>query len=126
MEYPQAFNRITRRARKEHRCCECLGIIRKKETYCYCSGIWDSRPDSFKTCNDCVLLRFQIELTLPRAWDEGLAIGEVLEWLQEAQGPEVEGFCDALGQIMTMRKSKWKLGESSRRLFSFTPGETLT
>lgn len=114
MEYPQAYRRTGRRARKEHRCCECLGTIRKGEAYTYHSGIWDNRPDSFKICSDCELLRFQVELSLGKHdYEDGLYIGGLLEWICEAQSTE---FADGMGQIMRARGSKWKLCDSTRKL----------
>lgn len=52
--YPDAFNSQTRKARKNHICCECRGRILAKEQYEYSSGIWEGRPDSFKTCLACI------------------------------------------------------------------------
>ena len=57
MEYPQAYCEKWRVSRKTHKCCECRGIIFYKERYLYCSGVWDSRGDSYKTCSDCAELR---------------------------------------------------------------------
>jgi hypothetical protein len=122
MEQPQAFLRLTRRARKEHRCCECLGTIRKGESYTFCSGIWDNEPASFKTCPDCIQLRFQVELTISNN-DDGMAFGELMEFIQESKEPE---WADAFGKTLRARETRWKLGESSRRLFSFPPGGNST
>lgn len=43
----------TRRARKEHRCCECGGAIRSGETYNYLGGVWEGYWDSYKFCTPC-------------------------------------------------------------------------
>lgn len=115
MEYPQAFQSTKRKARKEHRCCECLGTIRKGETYTYVSGIWDSRPSDYKTCPDCTLLRFQIDLTTGPDWEDGICIGGLLEWLQEAETPE---FHRAFGDILKTRQTRWKLSDYSKKLFN--------
>lgn len=56
-EGPSAFRQETRRARKDHRCCECGGVIEAKDYYQYTSGIWDHRPDSYRTCWPCVAFR---------------------------------------------------------------------
>jgi hypothetical protein len=115
MEYPQAFRSYQRKARRKHRCCECLGWIRKGEIYTYCSGIWDNHPASYKTCPDCTLLRFQVELSLGRHdYEDGICIGGLLEWICEARSTE---FADGMGQIMRARGSKWKLCDSTRKLF---------
>lgn len=56
-EMPQAFQQKMRKAKKEHKCCECHKIIAVGETYEYSSGVWDGRPASFKTCTECVAIR---------------------------------------------------------------------
>lgn len=56
-EFPAVYHMKPRRARKEHRCCECRGKILKGESYNYHSGVWDSQGRSFKVCVDCDLLR---------------------------------------------------------------------
>ena len=50
---PSCFLEQTRRARKEHTCCECFDRIRPGDTYRHCSGVWDGRPDSFAQCANC-------------------------------------------------------------------------
>ena len=46
-----------RKARKEHKCCECHKPIRKGETYERVTGIWDSKFDHFETCAICKKIR---------------------------------------------------------------------
>ena len=53
MYRPQAFKQTNRKARKQHKCCECSLAINPGDTYSYSSGIWDSQPLSFKLCNSC-------------------------------------------------------------------------
>lgn len=50
---PQAFNETKRKARKDHKCCECHSVIPKGDSYIYASGIWDGEPNSYKTCSIC-------------------------------------------------------------------------
>lgn len=50
---PSAFTKATRKARKEHWCFECHDMIRVGDVYVYQSGVWDGRPDSFRTCVTC-------------------------------------------------------------------------
>lgn len=57
LEMPSAIKQINRRARKEHKCCECRSVIKKGETYEYISGIWEGKPNSYKTCKSCVEIR---------------------------------------------------------------------
>lgn len=53
-ELPSAFRDEIRKARIGHECCECSHAIVPGERYEYASGIWDGRPDDFKTCLGCV------------------------------------------------------------------------
>lgn len=52
-DMPEAFNSVTRKARKNHKCCECGCTIETGEKYKYSSGIWNGEPDSFKQCLNC-------------------------------------------------------------------------
>lgn len=54
---PSCFKEIYRVARKQHKCCECGGIIEPLDVYQYISGVWDGQPDSFKTCTPCTEAR---------------------------------------------------------------------
>ena len=61
-EMPSCYRLITRKARTEHRCCECHGVIEKGERYHYHSGVWDGSPASFKVCSDCEALREKVRI----------------------------------------------------------------
>lgn len=52
-ELPECHVHEERKAAKEHRCCECRGVIKKGERYHVHSGIWEGRPERFKRCADC-------------------------------------------------------------------------
>jgi hypothetical protein len=52
-EMPSCFTQVNRKARKEHKCCECSETIKKGETYSYTSGVWDGTGQSFKQCTNC-------------------------------------------------------------------------
>lgn len=74
-DMPECFIIRTPKARKEHRCCECRGMILVGESYQRASGIWDGEPMRFKTCCDCAELRAKIDEGVPvedRAYFEGL------------------------------------------------------
>lgn len=53
---PSCFKQEERKARKQHKCCECHNEINIGEVYQYSSGVWDSIPDSHKTCLSCAAL----------------------------------------------------------------------
>lgn len=56
--YCITINHIDRKARKDHKCCECQRTILKGETYESVSGLWrESGFDTFKTCGHCVAAR---------------------------------------------------------------------
>ena len=54
---PEFFTSTMRKARKQHKCCECGGIIEYGEQYQYISGMWDGCFYTFKTCEKCEDLR---------------------------------------------------------------------
>ena len=51
-DYAKCYTITNPRARKQHRCCECYGIIEPGEKYHVFKGVWDV-PMTFKTCSDC-------------------------------------------------------------------------
>lgn len=51
---PSFYYQKDRKARKEHICCECNRIIKKKEKYRYVFGVWEGRSSVFKTCSNCL------------------------------------------------------------------------
>ena len=54
---PDAFKESQPKARKTHTCYECNRVINKGETYTRESGIWDGKPQTYKTCGDCISIR---------------------------------------------------------------------
>ena len=53
---PAFYNERYQTARKEHRCCECGGVIKPKERYQLITGKWDW-IETYKTCEKCADLR---------------------------------------------------------------------
>lgn len=83
-DLPKAFREYQRKARKDHKCCECRRLILKGSHYIYSSGIWDGGPDSYKTCIRCDRLRKRaIKRYEPDFPDEGPAFGLLLDWIRE-------------------------------------------
>ncbi len=82
-EFLQAYGYENRKARKEHRCCECGGIIRAGESYTYHHGILDGSGCSFKVCQDCQYLRdwFEKQTVYP---EDGVAFEELYEHVFES------------------------------------------
>lgn len=88
---PSCFTSVTPKARKEHVCDECREKIPVGDRYEKASGIWDGRPDSFKTCLACVDVRDHF------ACNGGWTYGDLWSQLQENFFSEMK--CG--GQCMT-------------------------
>src|SRR5678816_828503 len=56
-EGPSCYTEKTPTARKPHRCTECKDEIPAGAKYELISGIWDGRPERYKTCLLCVEIR---------------------------------------------------------------------
>ena len=52
-DMPAVFGQEQRKARKQHKCCECGCTITLGENYAYSHGVWDGSGHSFKQCLDC-------------------------------------------------------------------------
>jgi hypothetical protein len=76
-ELPSVYCCDDRKARKEHRCCECRGTIRPGEHYNYHHGIWDE-PNQFKVCPECDELRAEVDAEV-RDPEEKTAFGQLHE-----------------------------------------------
>lgn len=57
---PSMFRQQGRRARKQHRCCECGIPILCGEIYQQTFGIWDGGAEVFRTCATCEWLRERV------------------------------------------------------------------
>lgn len=60
-ELPACYGHELRKARKDHKCCECRGVIAKGETYHFHHGVWDGSGASYKVCVDCEGLRIELD-----------------------------------------------------------------
>ena len=71
-EAPEAYVCDHPKARKDHKCCECRGVIKVGEVYNRHHGIWDGEPDSYKVCSDCDFLRVRLGKLLKEhdPWEE--------------------------------------------------------
>lgn len=63
-ESPVVYRSESRRANRQHICCECRGKIFRGETYHHFTGLWDGRWDTYKTCLVCDGLRNEINSTI--------------------------------------------------------------
>lgn len=52
LDPPRFYREDIRKARKQHKCCECETVINPGDTYADIFGVWDD-ADSFKQCQKC-------------------------------------------------------------------------
>jgi hypothetical protein len=81
-EFIQAYGCNYRKARKDHKCCECRGVIRKGEHYFYHHGVLDGRGCDFKVCEDCGHLKEEIDSHIKDPY-ERVAFGELYMYVFE-------------------------------------------
>jgi len=87
-EIPKVYNVKIVKARKEHKCCECNGIINMGESYNVHSGLWDGKWDKYKVCLDCDEIRKEIDKDC--YYGEGTPFEELLEYVAECEnGSEI-------------------------------------
>jgi hypothetical protein len=58
-EGPEFYTEKIIKARKQHKCNECRGMINKGEKYERVTGKWDGNVSTYKTCLDCLSIRKQ-------------------------------------------------------------------
>ena len=83
-ESPSAFKSLQRKARKEHKCCECSSTICVGAAYQYSSGIWDGEPASFKQCLAChnIMKKCSEYALRIDKWSGSPCFGELAEWFE--------------------------------------------
>ena len=72
------------KARKQHECCECRGVIQIGETYHKHHGLWDSWS-TYKVCNECEDLRTLVDAGVHG--EDITAFGELWESVFESREP---------------------------------------
>jgi len=82
VEMPSIYSDTVRKARREHKCCECGQIIKIGDRYHLFKGCWEGRWGEYKTCMECDEIKDEV-LSLYRC-DEVPAFGELREWAREA------------------------------------------
>jgi len=75
-------------ARKEHKCCECQGVIRAGEKYHKHHGIWEGEPETYKVCEDCESLRQRADSAIEYK-DEMTAFTQLYETVFESRDAEL-------------------------------------
>jgi len=64
-EIPTIYNMKVVKARKQHKCCECEGIIETGEYYNIHSGLWVGEWSTYKVCLDCEGIRTEADKDCP-------------------------------------------------------------
>lgn len=90
---PEAFREKHRKARQDHRCCECHGTIEAGSQYLYSSGVWDGGGRSYKTCLNCAKVRADTYKIVKGVDACGAVFGGLAQWL-------LNFAIDSLGQPM--------------------------
>lgn len=81
---PSVMHEERRKAKKEHRCCECGRTIRSGETYEHVWGVWDGSAGTYKTCGLCLALREYTKAHVPCfCWCYSEMRNEAMEHLRE-------------------------------------------
>lgn len=69
-EMPSVYQCDRPKARKEHRCCECRGVIQVGEIYNKHHGIWGGEAADYKVCNECEELRALVDAGVAHSEDK--------------------------------------------------------
>jgi len=85
-ERPEVFRETHPKARTQHVCCECLGVIEPGATYENATGLWDWYWSTYKTCEPCSVLRIEFA-----AQGDGSFMYEELSEEVSENGAEVIG-----------------------------------
>lgn len=54
---PTMFSEVWHKAAKEHKCCECGGVIGNGQQYQHVAAVYDGTFRTYKTCEKCADLR---------------------------------------------------------------------
>ena len=110
-DLPVLFTSVKRKARKQHKCCECKRQIEAGETYLVEEGKWDGEFETFKTCSDCLSIRETF-------FGYGFILGEILETLSDhIYGGDVPERCiaeltpRAREMVCEIIEEKWEIRE---------------
>jgi hypothetical protein len=75
----ELYSETIRKARKEHKCCECHETIKAGNLYEVAKALWDGTWGSYKTCITCRTIRNHY-------CPSGFALGELAEQIRECLG----------------------------------------
>lgn len=78
-EAPSCMFQKIRKARIDHKCCECFCVIHKGQNYLYTSGVWGGAGQSFKQCIDCHEIMMSAS-SISESEDEQPCFGMLADW----------------------------------------------
>jgi hypothetical protein len=78
-EAPSCMFQKIRKARIDHKCCECFCVIHKGKNYLYTSGVWGGAGQSFKQCVDCHEI-MMAAVSISESEDERPCFGMLVDW----------------------------------------------
>ena len=109
------YGEAIRKARKDHKCCECYRVIKAGERYQYVSGIWsDTGFDDFKTCAHCHAMRAYFDDLAPK--DEcGLCLSSMQEEVLERLRYEMESMGSYPARLYYSCCHKWTYRRGPRK-----------
>lgn len=102
---PSVFCEKTRKARKQHTCCECGCDIKKGSEYNYISGIWDGCPDNYKQCFNCYDI-FKMVIDNHGTWLDPPWYGGLKEWFFEQDNGNISAarFLEVMSNDLKIHK----------------------
>lgn len=89
-DMPAVFGQEQRKARKQHKCCECGSIINSGDQYAYSHGVWDGSGQSFKQCLDCAEVSTAAASSVDDP-EDGPAFTGLREWFMSYSCREFNG-----------------------------------
>jgi hypothetical protein len=104
---PSFCTTTTRRAAKEHACCECHETITRGDRYEYTAGCWEGDMSTYKTCLSCVEIRNHFACNgwlFGRVWSD---IEENFFPDMKAGGPCMAGLSPAAKGRLFDRRIAW-------------------
>lgn len=104
-DQPSAVWESRPKARKDHKCCECRGVIRAGESYWRVRGIWEGDAETLSMCGDCEdLLRWAGQQSDCFCWSFGNVHTDVLDFMGESGIAALEA--DAKARIKSIRDKR--------------------
>jgi len=99
-EIPVVYEVKTVKARKQHKCCECRGIIEIGESYNIHSGLWAGEWGNYKVCPECDEIRREVDKNC--YYEEGTPFEGLLETVSESEIDIIKRFIE----VCDRRKAK--------------------